>query len=87
MAVLAEQAEPLPAALEDPHGDWVYARLVPTAEQVAKVHRSGRRVFRSGPLVSGREPENWRKARDAHVDATLTDLPLDCRQEMKRLHR
>jgi glycerophosphoryl diester phosphodiesterase len=79
-AVLAQKAEDLPAALEDAHADWVYVRFVPTAEQAAKVHRAGKRVFLSGPLVSGREPENWRRAREAGVDAILTDFPLDCRQ-------
>jgi glycerophosphoryl diester phosphodiesterase len=87
VAVLAPKAEDLPTALEDSHGDWVYVRFVPSAEQVTKIHRAGRRVFLSGSLVSGREPENWRRAREAGVDAVLTDFPLDCRQEMKKHDR
>lgn len=78
VAVLAPKADDLPAALEDAHADWVYLRFIPTAEQVARVHRAGKRVFQSGPLVSGKESENWHRAREAGVDALLTDFPLDC---------
>jgi hypothetical protein len=84
---LAPKGEDLPAALEDAHADWIYVRFVPTVEQVAKVHRANRRGFLSGPLVSGREPENWRRAREAGVDAILTDFPLDCRQVTRELTR
>jgi glycerophosphoryl diester phosphodiesterase len=87
VAKLASKAEDLPAALEHVHADWVYVRFVPTPEQVARVHRAGKRVFLSGPLVSGKEPDNWRKAREAGVDAILTDFSLDCRQVTRELTR
>jgi acetyl esterase/lipase/glycerophosphoryl diester phosphodiesterase len=83
IAVLAPTVEDLPAALADPDADWVYIRFVPTAAQVEAIHRAGKRVFLSGPAVSGNEPANWRLARDRGVDALLTDSPLDCRQSWR----
>jgi glycerophosphoryl diester phosphodiesterase len=80
VAALANKLEDLPAALADKHSDWVYVRFVPTAEQVKAIHRMGKRVFLVGPLVAGQEPENWRRAKEAGVDALLTDYPLECRQ-------
>ena len=35
-------------------------------------------------LIAGNEPENWRQARAAGVDALLTDFPLDCRRAWKK---
>ena len=80
VAVLAQTADDLPAALADRDADWVYVRFVPTARQVNEVHRVGKRVFLAGPAVSGREPDTWRRARAAGVDALLTDYPLECRR-------
>jgi glycerophosphoryl diester phosphodiesterase len=78
-AALAQPADDLAAALADPDSDWVYVRFVPTPAQVAQVHKAGKRVFLVGPAVAGREPENWQLAREAGVDALLTDHPLECR--------
>ncbi|MCI0457938.1 MAG: hypothetical protein L0Z62_13305 [Gemmataceae bacterium] len=83
VAVLAQTAADLPAALAERQADWVYVRFVPTAAQVADIHRAGKRVFLVGPTVAGREPDNWRRAGEAGVDALLTDYPLDCRQVWK----
>jgi glycerophosphoryl diester phosphodiesterase len=80
MAVLAKQAGDLPAALADPNGDWVYIRFIPTAEQVRQIHQANKKVFLVGPKVAGHEVANWRSARDAGVDAILTDFPLECRR-------
>jgi glycerophosphoryl diester phosphodiesterase len=80
VAVLAQTSEELDKALADKDADWAYVRFVPTAEQVAKAHQADKRVFLVGPLVAGQEPANWKKARDAGVDAMLTDYPLECRQ-------
>jgi glycerophosphoryl diester phosphodiesterase len=80
VAVLAQTAADLPAALAERDADWVYVRFVPTAGQVAEAHRAGKRVFLVGKTVSGREPANWRRAREAGVDALLTDYPLECRE-------
>jgi glycerophosphoryl diester phosphodiesterase len=83
VAVLVPAANDLPAALADPDADWVYLRWLPTPAQVGRIHGAGKRIFQSGPLVGGREPDNWRRARSAGVDALLTDFPLDCRQTWK----
>jgi glycerophosphoryl diester phosphodiesterase len=87
VAVLAPAAAELAQALADPHADWVYVRFLPTPAQVKQVHQAGKRLFLSGPLVQGREPENWRKARDAGVDALLTDYPLECRESWRTLKK
>jgi glycerophosphoryl diester phosphodiesterase len=79
LARLARTPDDIPAAVADPTADWVYVRFIPTAEQAARVHRAGKRLFLAGVMVSGREPENWKKARASGVDALLTDYPLDCR--------
>jgi len=80
VAVLAQKAEDLQAALADKHADWIYVRFVPTTEQSAQIHAAGKRIFIAGPLVAGQEIENWRRARAAQVDAVLTDYPLACRE-------
>lgn len=79
-AVLAQTSKEFPAALKDADASWVYVRFLPTAEQVRQAHDAGKRVFLAGMLVSGQEPENWRRARAAGVDGLLTDYPLECRQ-------
>ena len=79
VAVLANKPEDLAAALKDPHADWAYLRFVPTAGQVADARTAGKRVVCVGPLFAGNEPENWRKAAAAGVDAILTDYPLELR--------
>jgi glycerophosphoryl diester phosphodiesterase len=80
VAVLANQMEDLPQALADKNADWIYVRFMPTAEQVRKIHGQGKRVFLSGKLVAGNEPDNWQRAREVGVDALLTDFPLECQQ-------
>jgi len=80
VAVLAQSADKLAAAIADRDSDWVYLRFIPTAEQVGLCHAAKKRVLLVGPLVMGNEPENWRKAHAAGVDAILTDYPLECRR-------
>jgi glycerophosphoryl diester phosphodiesterase len=82
IAVLAGKDE-VATALADHHADWIYLRFVPTADQVAAIHKAGKRVFLSGPLVAGNEPAAWRTALAAGVDAILTDYPLDLRLVQK----
>ena len=80
VAVLANSAKELPQALADRDSDWVYVRFIPTLEQTKRIHDAGKRIFLVGPLVSGLEPDHWRRAREARVDALLTDYPLECRR-------
>lgn len=84
VAVLAQTAADLPAALADRDADWAYLRFVPTPQQVAEVHRAGKRVFLAGPTVAGHEPAHWTQAWAAGVDAILTDYPLECRQKARQ---
>jgi glycerophosphoryl diester phosphodiesterase len=79
VAVLANKPDDFPAALKDEHADWLYLRFVPTAEQVKAARVAGRKVLCVGPLFAGTEPDNWRKAAAAGVDAVLTDYPLELR--------
>lgn len=79
-AALAPSAEKLADAIADKTCSWVYVRFIPTAEEVKKVHETGKKVFLVGPLVAGNEPENWAKGRAAGVDAILTDYPLEWRE-------
>lgn len=78
-AALCPEAEKLDAILADATADWVYVRFLPTADVVKKVHAAGKKVFLVGPLVMGKEPDNWARGRAAGVDALLTDYPLECR--------
>lgn len=78
-AVLAQVATDLPRALAQKDASWAYLRFVPTAEQVRQAHGAGKKVMLVGPAVMGKEPANWRKAREVGVDAILTDYPLECR--------
>jgi len=79
VARLVPGPEQLAEALEDNSADWIYIRFVPTAEQMERIHKAGKKVFLTGPKVAGNEPENWSLARKAGVDALLTDYPLECR--------
>ncbi len=83
VAVLANKPEDFPAAVKDAHSDWAYLRFVPTAEQVAAARAAGKRVLCVGPLFAGNEPENWKKAAAAGVDAILTDYPLEMRAALR----
>jgi glycerophosphoryl diester phosphodiesterase len=80
VAVLANKREDFEKALAAKDGDWIYVRFVPTEEEVKKIHNQKKRVILVGPLVAGNEPLNWSKARDAGVDAILTDYPLECQE-------
>lgn len=83
IAMLAQTAENLPDVLKDTDASGAYLRFIPTAGQVRALHDQKKRVFVVGPTVSGREPVNWDKVRQAGVDALLTDYPLECRQRWR----
>jgi glycerophosphoryl diester phosphodiesterase len=83
VAVLAQTADDLAAALADKNSEWVYLRFMPTAEQVARAHKASKRVLLVGPTVAGEEVDNWQRARQAGVDSLLTDYPLECRRSWR----
>lgn len=80
VAVLAQTAKDLDVALAANDAEWAYVRFVPTAAEVARARKAGKKVLVVGPTVMGREPANWKKAHAAGVEAILTDYPLDCRR-------
>jgi glycerophosphoryl diester phosphodiesterase len=82
-AALAGTREELSGAIADADSDWVYLRFIPDAADVAAVRASGKRSFLSGPKVSGLEPENWKRAAAAGVDAILSDYSLECGRLLK----
>lgn len=83
-AVVANNAQEFPRALSDASASWVYFRFLPNEEQVAAVHAANKRCFIAGPTVSGNTPDNWRQAVVAHIDAILTDYPLELASMLRR---
>lgn len=77
VACLAQTAADLQAALDDRDSDWAYLRYLPSAAEVERIHKSGKRAFIAGKTVAGQTPENWKRAISAGVDAILTDYPLE----------
>jgi uncharacterized protein (DUF885 family)/glycerophosphoryl diester phosphodiesterase len=82
-AQVARLASNLSSALESRDADWAYLRFVPTRDEVARIHKAGKRVFLAGPTVAGLERANWIAAIRAGVDAILTDYPLELAQEVR----
>lgn len=87
VAMLANTAEELPAAIENSDAQWVYIRFVPDVDQVRQIHHAGKRVIVAGPTVVGEERESWRRALAAGVDSILTDYPLECREMQRAIRR
>ena len=82
IAMLVEDPSNWPAVVGEVTADWLYLRFLPTQAQAGTAHRAGKRIFVAGVLVAGREQDNWRRMRDAGVDAILTDFPFECRQAL-----
>ncbi len=76
-ATVANNRGEFAAALNASNTDWVYVRYLASKQEVAAVHRAGKRVFIAGSNVSGSVPDNWRRAATAGIDAILTDYPLE----------
>jgi len=87
IAMLVNEPKDIGKALDDKNVDWIYVRFVPTADEVKLIHGKNKRVFLSGKLVAGNEPENWRRAAEVGVDAMLTDYPLECREVFRKAAR
>ncbi len=82
-ARLVERIEDLPTALDDATADWIYLRVIPSAEDVQTIHGRGKRVFVAGANYAGHEEANWAKVTSAGVDAILTDYPLELRRTLR----
>ncbi|HIE27681.1 TPA: hypothetical protein EYP66_10370 [Candidatus Poribacteria bacterium] len=61
-AAVAETRDDLDTALSDIYSKWVYARFVPTAEDVQLINQAGKRLFVSGDEVS----QDVNRAHDAY---------------------
>jgi len=73
-AAVAEAPEDLDAALDDGYSTWVYARFVPTTEDVHQVNRAGKRLIVCGTEVS-RDVDCAHDAYKAGPDMVLTWHP------------
>ena len=73
-AAVAETIADLDAALEDAWSAWVYARFVPTADEVGRVHRGGKKLVVCGLEVT-RDVNRAHDAFKAGPDMVLTSHP------------
>lgn len=78
-AAVANNAGEFQAALSAANADWVYVRYIPSVEEIATIHRSGKRAFIAGSTVAGNVPDNWERVSAAGLDGILTDYPLELR--------
>ncbi|MDA1012949.1 MAG: glycerophosphodiester phosphodiesterase family protein [Planctomycetota bacterium] len=82
-AAVANNAAEFEKALAAENADWVYVRFLPSAKQIAEVHRSQKRAFIAGPTVAGNLVKNWRHATEVGMDAILTDFALELRSSFQ----
>ncbi|MBC7820299.1 MAG: DUF885 family protein, partial [Planctomycetaceae bacterium] len=82
-ARVARLSQNLSLALGNKDLDWAYLRFVPTRDEVAQIHKAGKRVFIAGPTVVGIERANWQAAMFAGVDGILTDHPLELADDIR----
>ena len=75
-AALAETVETLPAALADPFSNWVYARFVPSADEVYAASDVKRKILVSGSQVS-KDVHDAYRAYQANPAAVLTWHPCE----------
>ena len=74
-AAVAETRDNLDTALSDIYSKWVYARFVPTAEDIELINQTGKRLFVSGDDVS-RDVNRAHDAFRAGPDMVLTWHPF-----------
>ncbi|MCH7740851.1 MAG: hypothetical protein IIC93_12000, partial [Chloroflexi bacterium] len=75
-ACLADTPEDLDPALADEFSTWVYARFVPTPEQMETAHRAGKRLIASGLDVMENVELAFAAMRNG-ADIALSNHPLD----------
>ncbi|MFC1525798.1 glycerophosphodiester phosphodiesterase [Candidatus Latescibacterota bacterium] len=73
-AVVAETAADVDAALEDEHSTWVYARFVPSPDDVCRISQGGKKLIVCGSEVS-RDVNRAHDAYKAGPDMVLTSHP------------
>jgi len=78
---VAQTPESLAMAVRDPYSNWVYARFVPSRDDVASVHEANRKIMVSGDAVSNDMAEAHRAA-EAGPDAVLTWHPTELHRRL-----
>jgi hypothetical protein len=73
---LADSPEDLEAALADEFSSWVYARFVPTPQQMDATHRAGKRLIASGLEVMEDVELAFAAMRNG-ADIALSNHPVD----------
>jgi len=84
-AVVTNNIDEFPEALNAPNADWVYFRYLPPKGQMEAVRSAGKRSFIAGTTVSGNVPGNWRQAVDVGIDGVLTDYPLELQATVREI--
>ena len=78
IAVLVNSPSDLEKGLQDPYANWTYNRYIPDKSSVKKIHSLNKKVFIVG---SSHIISDWKagaeQAKEAGVDAVLTDYPLE----------
>ena len=78
MAVLVNSPSDLEKGLLDPYANWTYNRYIPDKNSIEKIHSQNKKVFIVG---SSHIISDWKtgaeQAKEAGVDAVLTDHPLE----------
>jgi len=78
IAVLVNSPSDLEKGLQDPYANWTYNRYIPDKSSVEKIHSLNKKVFIVG---SSHIISDWKagaeQAKEAGVDAVLTDYPLE----------
>ncbi len=83
IAVLVNKPSDLAKALNDPYANWTYNRYIPDKTSVEAIHTANKKVFVVG---SSHIITDWRagskQAKEAGIDAVLTDYPLEWQQAL-----
>lgn len=78
IAVLVNSPSDLEKGLLDPYANWTYNRYIPDKISIEKIHSQNKKVFIVG---SSHIINDWKtgaeQAKEAGVDAVLTDYPLE----------
>jgi len=83
-ACLCTNADEIKTAVADANTDWIYIRHLPAPIDIGRVRAAHKRLFLAGPLVASLEIINWSKAAELHIDAILTDFPLELAAPFRR---
>ncbi len=75
-SALANTPDELEAALADQYSSWVYARFVPTPQQMDSARASGKRIIASGPEVMEKVDLAFAAMRNG-VDIALSNHPVE----------